>query len=256
MNKSIYLIVGILLTMFALSFADFSVNVRQDSTDVTVAFFADTIGAYVEILGCGDSSLMSAVVMEDTSFLFSVPACCSISVRWTPINPNAAVSVVPIGGNKVRIPGGWYPIGADDGDIGLLSALGAPPEFINRCTPNIWVFVDTFDIMTVEVPCSLFSQFIDVGGYDDSTYWRLFGNELSGTPDTLAGWNAKISGGWTGPSVPCDDGAYPVRGVSYFAATACAHWMGGQLPTEAQWEVAARLMNGDIFPWGSEFCVQ
>ena len=255
MKRSVYLISVILLLMFSLSSADFSVDVQQDSSNVVLSFFAEDGGAYVEVLGCGDSSLMSDVILADTSYTFSVPACCSISVRWTPIIPDRTIDITTIGDNKVRIPGGWYPIGADDGDTGLLSALGAPPEFISQCTPSVWVFVDTFDIMTVEVPCSLYSQFIDVGGYSDSTYWRLYGNELSSSGDTLAGWNARITGGWTAPSVPCGDGAYPVRGVSYYEAVACAHWMGGQLPTEAQWEVAARLMNGDIFPWGNEFCV-
>lgn len=249
--------IPLILLLSAVIWADVSIDVVQDGSDVTVLFSVIDVGAYVEIIGCDESTMMSAIVMADTSFTFAIPPCCSIYVRWTPIRQDTVVNVMPIGDNKVRIPGGWYHIGADDGDVGLLMALGAPSEFIARATPDVYVFVDTFDIMTVEVPCSLYSQFIAVGGYDDSTYWRLFGNELSTMSDTLAGWNAKIAGGWSGDEVllMCDEGSLPARGVSYYEATACAHWMGGQLPTEAQWEVAARLMTGDIFPWGNEFCI-
>ena len=59
--------------------------------------------------------------------------------------------------------------------------------------------------------------------------------------------------GWTSFACPPGREDLPVTGVSWYGAFAYARWVGGRLPTEAQWERAAAGPIGQRYPWGAEY---
>jgi formylglycine-generating enzyme required for sulfatase activity len=94
-----------------------------------------------------------------------------------------------------------------------------------------------------------YRAFIDAGGYENDDYWAAI-------PDGLK-WrnneNIKVPEDY---GEPFNFDNHPQVGVSWYEAVAFCNWFSEQsgtrisLPTEAQWERAARHTDGRIYPWG------
>jgi formylglycine-generating enzyme required for sulfatase activity len=88
-----------------------------------------------------------------------------------------------------------------------------------------------------------YARFVAGGGYRNPDYW------------TEAGWNWVQSNQKTGPKDYENFTApqQPRVGVTWYEAFAYCSWRGGRLPTEAEWEWAARGPENRIYPWKGQW---
>ena len=129
--------------------------------------------------------------------------------------------------DMVFIPAGEFQMGSDDEDA-----------YADE-QPVHTVYVDAFYMDIYEVTNAQFKAFVDA-----NPRWQKDNIEdRFHDGDYLNDWN-----GNTYPSGKAD---HPVTEVSWYAAMAYAEWAGKRLPTEAEWEYAARGgLAGKKYPWG------
>jgi formylglycine-generating enzyme required for sulfatase activity len=116
------------------------------------------------------------------------------------------------------------------------------------------VTLDAFWLDRTEVTNAEFGAFISSTGYETTA-------EINGTGgaylETANAWNYIEGAEWRRPHGPDSniDGldAHPVVQVSWYDAMAFCEWVEGRLPTEAEWEFAARGPESMLNPWGDIF---
>lgn len=174
----------------------------------------------------------------------------------------------------IYIPGGTFMMGADNDQA-------SEDEY-----PKHKVTVDAFWMDEHEVTNAQFAKFVEATGYitiaERKPDWEELKKQLPpGTPkpddnqliaaslvftppshavdlNNYSQWWAWVAGAsWKHPKGPQSDlkgrENYPVIHVSWNDAMAYCKWAGKRLPTEAEWEFAARGgLENNIYPWGNE----
>lgn len=107
------------------------------------------------------------------------------------------------------------------------------------------VFLETYWIDRYPVTNAHYRLFIEASGYQDSRWWSAAGWEWLQTAQVIQPLYWKDGAAW-------DD--HPVWGVSWYEADAYARFVGKRLPTEFEWEKAARwnpeTQQSQTYPWG------
>jgi sulfatase modifying factor 1 len=168
--------------------------------------------------------------------------------------PSAAVEA-PEG--MVHVPGGSTRIGVERAALRQIAAdrpEGPRPMWGRAATPAFTAQVDAFFLDVHPVTVAQFRDFVEATGY--TTQAERFGN--GGVLDSEAGqWRLVDGATWRrprGPDAPAAADDHPVTQVSWNDAQAYCEWAGKRLPTEVEWEHAARDANNDrsYCPWGSD----
>jgi formylglycine-generating enzyme required for sulfatase activity len=141
----------------------------------------------------------------------------------------AAESAAVAGDQMVTIPAGSFTMGSDDG-----------PEDER---PAHRIDLPAFAIDRLPVTNAQFAEFLNASGTRNPKGERLFDD------DDVDARIHRVAGRWV-----ADRGfeQHPVVEVSWTGARDYCAWRGGRLPSEPEWEKAARGSDGRRYPWGNE----
>ena len=161
----------------------------------------------------------------------------SVAAAPTPIpSPTLLPAWIP---ETVKIPAGSFLMGSSDAD----------PQAGSDEKPQHTLTLPTYWIGKTEVTNAQFRPFVEGDGYTNQTYWDA------------ASWQWRTENKINQPTCWSGDQGnsanQPVVCVTWYEAMAYTRWLSGQtgqrfsLPTEAEWEKAARGTDGQIYPWGN-----
>ncbi|GAA0197350.1 ergothioneine biosynthesis protein EgtB [Kangiella japonica] len=140
--------------------------------------------------------------------------------------------------NWITFDKGLVAIGKELGD-------GVSADFVfDNESPRHQCFIPTFELSDRLITNGEYIEFIEAGGYDEPNYWLSDGWSMKNE----AAWQAPLywyhqDGCWYQYTLTGNikvDPNEPVSHISYYEADAFATWAGARLPTEQEWELAAK----------------
>jgi formylglycine-generating enzyme required for sulfatase activity len=184
------------------------------------------------------------------------PQATEVALLSTGPNPLDTRIRAADGMTMVYVPVGEFSMGADavwrwsgsfvDGTLGLMALADQRPEHT--------AYLDAYWIDQTEVTVAMFRTFVEATGYETMAERQGYGHPYEPGPVEQE-WPEVAGADWQHPRGPGSEAQddRPVVQVSWDDAAAYCEWVGGALPTEAQWEKACRGTDARAYPWGDEF---
>jgi len=222
------------------------------------------------------------VIVAGSVFLFSSgdkAGAKSGNALFGPTVENKTPAPGPAPEGMVWVPGGEFSMGAEDPAACACEGGGHDP--MQDARPIHRVYVDGFFIDSTEVTNAQFAKFAEATGYKTIAEIPPRAEDFPGAPpeNLVAGstvftptatpvaldshyrwWRYQPGANWRHPDGPSSDWQsrpnHPAVHLAYADAEAYAKWAGKRIPTEAEWEFAARGGEaGKRFAWGDTFRV-
>jgi ergothioneine biosynthesis protein EgtB len=207
--------------------------------DDRMACLFDTHAADAEFtelvtLGLHHEQQHQELLLTDIKHLLSFnPAHAAYAKRW----PIGAVRPEPLH---------WHGYEGGLADVGHDPARDGAFCFDNE-TPRHRQWLAPFELASRPITYGEYLAFIDDGGYREPRWWLSLGWDWvqAGRRDAPMYWRGE-DGRWLNHTLQGSveiDPHTPVSHLSYFEADAYARWAGARLPSEAEWEIAARRLQ-------------
>ncbi len=198
----------------------------------------------------------ASVVVALASALAAAPLRDDPRGRRVPPNRGARAAIVRVvrlhtaGATSGDVPPGMVPIPAGSFRMGIAMqdalALAAgdnarwADDIVAMAPPHLEI-VDAFFLDRFEVTNEQYARWLAASEREPSDFWKSI-------------YRPEIDKGAPKPATPppADEGQRPTRAITYDEARECARWLGKRVPTEVEWEYAARRGRSEqsFYPWG------